>query len=157
MRMGAGILLAAALTLAPMAAQAQPLVSSWTAAEMKALAGGMGLTVAQVDKLDNGDPFLIVQAGGGTNFAIYGAACSGAGPVRCRGVSLIAYVAYDTPAKAKAAKARLAYPAVSITQDDARTLEITRYVVLDEGVHRKNLEANIRLFVAILQEALALR
>jgi len=156
MRLGAGIVLAAALACAP--AWAQPLVSSWSAPEMRSLVGGMaGLTVAQVDKLDNGDPFLIVQSGG-ANFALYGAACSGMGAAtRCKGVSLVAFVTYDTPAKAQAALTRLDYPAVKATRDDPRTVSLSRYVILDEGVSRKNLEANIQLFVAILGEALALR
>lgn len=125
---------------------------------MKALVGGMaGLSVAQVDKLDNGDPFLIVQAAGG-NFALYGAACAGTGAAtRCKGVSLVAYVTYDSPAKAQAALARLDYPAVTATRDDHKTISLSRYVILDEGVSRKNLEANIQLFAAVLGEALALR
>jgi hypothetical protein len=158
MRPGAGMVMAAVLAAAPAGAWAQPLVSSWSAPEMRALISGMtGLKVAQVDRLDNGDPFLIVQ-GGGTNFALYGAACGGTGAAtRCRGVSLVAFVTYDTPAKAQAAMARLDYPAVKTSRDDPKTVSLSRYVMLDEGVSRKNLEANIQLFVAILSEALALR
>lgn len=164
-----GLVLVAALsapTAAPMAAPAvtpaQPppmqLISSWSPADMKGIVVGMGLSLGREARLDNGDPLLVVKAANGAGFVVQGAACTGAGATsRCQGANLVAFVPYETPAKAQAALARLTYPAVTVSLDDPKSLALSRYLVLDEGISRKNLEANIRLFLAILDEARSLQ
>ncbi|MDB5469955.1 MAG: hypothetical protein JWR84_1515 [Caulobacter sp.] len=128
-----------------------PLLSSWTPAQMKALAQGMGLTVVQDAKLDNGDPVLAVRSVNGAAFVIQGAACDAA--ARCRGATLMAFVTYDTPLKAQEALKRLDFAAVQVRADEPKVLTLSRYIVFDGGVHRDNLRANVELFLAVVEQA----
>lgn len=143
----------------PVPAPAPPaMIASWTSAEMKAVVAGMGLTVVRETRLDNGDPLLVVRSPSGASFVIQGGACVGlAAAARCQGANLTAFIPYETPAKAQAALDRVVYPFVTVALDDDRTLSISRYIIFDEGIHRRNLEANIRLFLAILDEARGLQ
>ncbi|MCE3288621.1 MAG: hypothetical protein K0R83_633 [Caulobacter sp.] len=127
-----------------------PLISSWTPAEMKTLAQGMGLAVGQEARLDNGDPALAMRSAAGTAFVIQGAACDKA---RCRGAILTAFVTYETPAKAQEALKRLDFAAVQVRADEPKVLTLSRYLVFDGGVHRQNLEANVQLFLAVVEQA----
>ncbi len=135
---------------APPVATPAPLVSSWTPAEMRALAQGMGLTVTQEARLDNGDPVLAMRAVTGTAFLVQGAACE---KLRCRGAVLMAFVTYDTPVKAQEAVKRLDFAAVAVRADDPKVLTLSRYLVFDGGVHRQNLQANVELFLAVVEQA----
>jgi hypothetical protein len=151
----AGAMLVGMLTAGPaMAAPAPvapaPLISSWTPAEMKALAQGMGLTVTQEARLDNGDPVLAARSAAGAAFVIQGAACD---KLRCRGATLMAFVAYETPAKAQEALKRLDFAAVQVRADEPKVLTLSRYLVFDGGIHRQNLEANLQLFLAVVEQA----
>lgn len=142
--LGAGPAMAAKPTLPPV------LVSSWTPAEMRTLAQGMGLTVTQEARLDNGDPALAVRAATGTAFVIQGAACD---KVRCRGAILTAFVTYETPLKAQEALKRLDFAAVQARADEPKVLTLSRYVMFDGGIHRDNLRANVELFLAVVEQA----
>jgi hypothetical protein len=134
------------------------LVASWSAPEMKSMLVDMGLSVTRQTRLDNGDPLLAVRAADGAGFVVQGAACSGVGTdARCLGASLTAFVSYDSPAKTQAALERLTYPVVTVTAEDDRTVTINRYIVFDQGIHRRNFEANVRLFLAVLGEARSLQ
>ena len=151
----AGALLIGMLAAGPaMAAAPAPpppaLISSWTPVEMKGLAQGMGLNVTQEARLDNGDPALAVRSAAGTAFVIQGAACDKA---RCRGAILTAFVTYETPAKAQEALKRLDFAAVQVRADEPKVLTLSRYLVFDGGVHRQNLEANVQLFLAVVEQA----
>ena len=143
-------LLATGQAMAATPAPPPALVSSWTPAEMKVLAQGMGLAVTQEARLDNGDPALAVRSVAGTAFVIQGAACDKA---RCRGAILTAFVTYETPAKAQEALKRLDFAAVQVRADEPKVLTLSRYLVLDGGVHRQNLEANVQLFLAVVEQA----
>ena len=135
----------------PTAAPAQAtLLTSWTPHQMRTLAQGMGLTVTQVAKLDNGDPVLALRSVTGAAFVIQGAACD---LVRCRGATLMAFVTYETPVKAQEALKRLDFAAVQVRADDPRTLTLSRYIVLDGGIHRDNFRANLELFLAVVEQA----
>ncbi|MBX3480313.1 MAG: hypothetical protein KF842_07925 [Caulobacter sp.] len=139
-------------------APAPTLIASWTSAEMKAVVTGMGLTVTRETRLDNGDPMLVVKGPSGASFVIQGAACTGIGPaMRCQGADLIALVRYETPAKTQAAIERISYPVVNVAVDEGNTVSISRYIIFDEGIHRRNLEANLKVFLAILDEARSLQ
>ncbi|WP_271067799.1 hypothetical protein [Caulobacter sp. NIBR1757] len=127
-----------------------PLLGVWTPAQMKTLAQGMGLTVTQDAILDNGDPVLAVRSAAGTAFVIQGAACESA---RCRGATLMAFVTYDTPAKAQEALKRLDFAAVQVRADEPKVLTLSRYVVFDGGIHRDNLRAQVELFLAVVEQA----
>lgn len=127
-----------------------PLLTGWTPAQMKALAQGMGLTVTQEAKLDNGDPVLAVRSGTGAAFVIQGAACD---VVRCRGATLMAFVTYDTPLKAQEALKRLDFAAVQVRADEPKVLTLSRYVLFDGGITRPNLTANVELFLAVVEQA----
>ncbi|MBI1406422.1 MAG: hypothetical protein GC145_09885 [Caulobacter sp.] len=145
------------VTLAPTPTP-PPLIASWTSAEMKAVVTGMGLTVTRETRLDNGDPMLVVKGPSGASFVIQGAACTGIGPaMRCQGADIIALVRYETPAKTQAAIERISYPVVNVAVDEGNTVSISRYIIFDEGIHRRNLEANLKVFLAILDEARSLQ
>jgi hypothetical protein len=127
-----------------------PLLSSWTPAQMKTLAQGMGLAVIQEARLDNGDPVVAVRSAAGAGFVIQGAACDA---VRCRGATLMAFVTYETPAKAQEALKRLDFAAVQVRADEPKVLTLSRYLVFDGGIHRDNLRANVELFLAVVEQA----
>lgn len=141
---------ALAETAPPPKAPPSPLLTSWSPAQMKALAQGMGLTVTQEAKLDNGDPVLAVRSAAGAAFVVQGAACDA---VRCRGATLMAFVTYESPAKAQEALKRLDFAAVQVRADEPRVLTISRYIVFDGGIHRDNLRANVELFLAVVEQA----
>lgn len=143
-------MLAAGPVMAAVPPPPAPLISSWTPAEMRTLAQGMGLDVTQEARLDNGDPALALRSAAGTAFVIQGAACDKA---RCRGAILTAFVTYETPAKAQEALKRLDFAAVQVRADEPKVLTLSRYLVLDGGIHRQNLEANVQLFLAVVEQA----
>ncbi len=157
MRLAGAVLIAVLLAGPAMAATPvkppaapTPLVSSWTPAQMKTLAQGMGLTVTQEATLDNGDPVLAVRSVAGAGFVIQGAACEA---TRCRGATLMAFVTYETPAKAQEALKRLDFAAVQVRADEPKVLTLSRYLVFDGGIHRDNLRANVELFLAVVEQA----
>lgn len=134
----------------PTAPVPTPLLTGWTAPQMKALAQGMGLTTTQEARLDNGDPVLAVRSAAGAAFVIQGAACD---PARCRGATLMAFVTYETPAKAQEALKRLDFAAVQVRADEPKVLMLSRYIVFDGGITRPNLAANVELFLAVVEQA----
>jgi hypothetical protein len=140
-------------------APAQPAwLSSWSVAEMRQALTAMGLTVTRETRLDNFDPLLVVRAASGAAFVVQGAGCSGTGvAARCQGANLVAFVDYDAPAKLQAAIERLTYPAVIVKAETPNTLNLSRYVIFDEGIRVKNLQANVAVFLAVVDEARALQ
>ena len=42
---------------------------------------------------------------------------------------------------------------MQVRADEPRVLALSRYLVLDGGVHRQNLEANVQLFLAVVEQA----
>lgn len=160
--MGAGALLTGAASppvkAAPPAVSVPTIVGNWSAPEMRVMLSDMGLTITRQTWLDNGDPLFAVRAADGASFVVQGAACSGVGSnARCLGASLTAFVSYDSAGKTETALGRLTYPVVSVSVDDDRTLTLNRYIVFDQGIHRRNFEANVRLFLAVLGEARSLQ
>lgn len=127
-----------------------PLLTGWTAPQMRSLAQDMGLTVVQEARLDNGDPVLALRSAAGAAFVVQGAACDA---TRCRGATLMAFVTYETPAKAQEALKRLDFAAVQVRADEPRVLSLSRYIVFDGGIARPNLSANVELFLAVVEQA----
>jgi hypothetical protein len=126
---------------------------SWSPAEMKSILASLKVEVTDEGQTDGGRPHIEAESSQGLKFDIYGAECEKVGGVdRCRGLELAAVFNLEDQEDVDEALGELDYAAVSIYDDDDGDLKVTRYVILDKGVTRGNVEVNIDVFLAINHE-----
>lgn len=154
---------AAAITLAFVfggagAASAQTYLSDWGVADMRTAITGAGSTVIREEVAADGAPYIAARTAGGVKYSVTGRVCDFAtgavsGPKRCRGAHIQTRFAMDTPAAATAAvqKYTADFVAVSFSNDGAKDLLLSRYLIFDHGVHRENLKLNISVFTGIAE------
>jgi len=157
----AAAVLAAGLSCAG-TASAQTYLADWGVADMKSAVVASGASVVREDVSADGAPYIAAMTAGGMKFSISGRVCDHAagattGPKRCRGASvqtrftLTSDVAVDAAVKKYAPE----FAAVSISNSGKSELLISRYVILDHGVHRDNLKLNISVFTGIAERVWA--
>lgn len=149
------IVTAGALALAlsvPGAASAQSgLLSDWGVADMKQAITAAGATVSKEGALDNGAPYVSGVTANGMKFAIYGTVCSGT-PKRCKGANMSASFTLDSDAEVDAREKKIDRSAVSVRNAGDNSLEVSRYMIFDDGISRGNLKVNIDVFIEVAEE-----
>jgi hypothetical protein len=78
----------------------------------------------------------------------YGVECSGT-PLRCRGLNLNAVFALDSNAEVERRVKEIDRLAVAVRNGGDNSLDVSRYVIFDDGITRKNLEVNISVFIGL--------
>lgn len=137
-----------AMTAAP--ASAQEVMLSWSPAEMKSILASLKAEVTGEDRTNEDNPNIEAKSANGLKFDIYGAECEKIGGVdRCRGLEFAAVFNLGDEEDVEEALSELDYAAVSIFDDGDGDLKLTRYLILDKGVTRGNLEVNLEVFLAI--------
>jgi hypothetical protein len=149
------IVTAGALALAlsvPGAASAQSgMLSDWGVADMKQAITAAGATVTKDGALDNGAPYVSGVTTSGMKFAIYGTVCSGT-PKRCKGANMSASFTLDSDAEVDAREKKIDRSAVGVRNAGDNSLEVSRYLIFDDGISRGNLKVNIEVFLEVAEE-----
>lgn len=147
---------AGALALAlsvPGAASAQSgLLSDWGVADMKTAITAAGATVTKEGALDSGAPYVGATSAGGMKFVVYGTVCTGTGAKRCKGANMSASFTLDSDAEVDAREKKIDRSAVSVRNAGDNSLEVSRYLIFDDGISRSNLKVNIQVFVEVAEE-----
>lgn len=150
------IVTAGALALAlsvPGAASAQSgLLSDWGVADMKQAITAAGATVTKEGALDNGAPYVGATSAGGMKFVVYGTVCTGTTTKRCKGANMSASFTLDSDAEVDAREKKIDRSAVSVRNAGENSLEVSRYLIFDDGVSRGNLKVNITVFMEVAEE-----
>jgi len=149
------IIAAGALALmisAPGAALAQSgLLTDWGVADMKTAIVAAGATVTKDGALDDGAPYVSVTTANGLKFVIYGTVCSGA-PKRCKGANMTSSFTLESDAAVDAREKEIDRSAVGVRNAGDKSLEVSRYLIFDEGLTRGNLKTNIVVFIDVAEE-----
>jgi hypothetical protein len=149
---GAFMIAAAAAPAATTPAAAQSnLLNDWGIDDMKQAFANLGVTVTGSETLDNlEDPALYVYGtpAEGMKISAYGVECSGT-PLRCRGLNLNAVFALDSNAEVERRVKEIDRLAVAVRNGGDNSLDVSRYVIFDDGITRKNLEVNISVFIGL--------
>ena len=152
MRIAPAVTAALFLLAAASSAYAQSggnLMTSWSPAELKPVFTGMGMTIAGEETLPDGTPVVLVTSADGVNFYAYGGDCTGKGAeARCNGLNLEAFVEHETVAEAQATYKATDFIAIKYFVDD-KDVRLSRYIIFDGGITRKNLETNIEVFTRL--------
>jgi len=145
-----------ALTLAlslPGAAFAQSgLLTDWGVADMKQAVVAAGATVTKEGALSDGSPYVGATSAGGMKFVIYGTVCSGTTIKRCKGANMSAGFTLDSDAEVDAREKKIDRSAVSVRNGGDNSLDVSRYLIFDEGITRGNLRVNIEVFIEVAEE-----
>lgn len=137
---------------APGAAFAQSgLLSDWGPSDMKAAIVAAGSTVTKEGVLDSGSPYVGAQSSNGMKYVIYGTVCSGT-PKRCQGANLSASFTLDSDSEVDKREKEIDRSAVSVRNAGDNSLEVSRYIIFDNGISRANLATNIEVFVEVAEE-----
>lgn len=134
-------------------ANAQPMLSDWGVADMRAALTAAGETVISDGKLDDGSPYISAKTPGGVKFKVSGRVCTGAvSAKRCKGALLETRFNLDSEAKVESWIKQLDYAAVSISNGGDTDLLVSRYLIFDHGIHPENLQINISVFTGVAEE-----
>lgn len=149
------IVTAGALALAlsvPGAASAQSgMLSDWGVADMKQAMTAAGATVTKEGALEGGAPYVSGTSAAGMKFLIYGTVCSGT-PNRCKGANMTASFTLDSDAEVDAREKKIDRSAVGVRNAGDNSLEVSRYLIFDDGISRSNLKVNIAVFIEVAEE-----
>lgn len=149
------IVTAGALALAlsvPGAATAQSgMLSDWGVADMKQAITAAGATVTKEGALDGGAPYVGATSADGMKFLIYGTVCTGT-PMRCKGANMTASFTLGSDAEVDAREKKIDRSAVSVRNAGDNSLEVSRYLIFDDGLSRGNLKVNIAVFIEVAEE-----
>ncbi|MDP1736910.1 MAG: hypothetical protein Q8L23_05660 [Caulobacter sp.] len=147
---------ASALTLAlstPGAAFAQSgLLTDWGLTDMKQAVTAAGATVTKEGALSDGSPYVGATSAGGMKFVIYGTVCSGTTAKRCKGANMSAGFTLDSDAEVDAREKKIDRSAVGVRNGGDNSLDVSRYLIFDEGISRGNLRVNIEVFIDVAEE-----
>lgn len=144
-----------ALTLAlalPVGASAQSSVlNDWGLSDMKTALTAAGATVTKEGALDGGAPYVGASSANGMKFLIYGTVCTGT-PARCKGANMSATFTLDSDAEVDAREKKIDRSAVGVRNAGDNALEVSRYLIFDEGLTRGNLRTNIEVFIEVAED-----
>jgi hypothetical protein len=138
----------AAAALLGASAHAQALISSATMEDMKSLVTGKGATILSVH-VDGDYHYVHAKTESGLVFDLYGYQCdSKEADQRCTGLQML--VAFDLGSTDNVAEGLdlVDYAAVA-DFGDGESLKLSRYIILDGGVTRSNLDTNLDVFLSI--------
>lgn len=143
--------LALALTVPGAAAAQSGTLSDWGVADMKQAMVAAGATVTKEGVLDGGAPYVGGTSADGLKFLIYGTVCSGT-PPRCKGANMTASFTLDSDAEVDAREKKIDRSAVGVRNAGENSLEVSRYLIFDDGITRGNLKVNIAVFIEVAEE-----
>jgi len=84
-------------------------------------------------------------------FVVYGTVCSGA-PKRCKGANMTASFTLDSDAAVDAREKKIDRSAVGVRNAGDNSLEVSRYLIFDNGVTRGNVQTNIEVFIEVAED-----
>jgi hypothetical protein len=137
--------MAAAAT--PAAAQGN-LLNDWGIDDVKQAFTNLGVTVTDSGTEESGALYVSGKTAEGMKFLAYGNACEGT-PKRCKGLNLSAIFTLDNNAEVDRRVKEIYQPAVSVRNGGDNSLDVSRYLIFDDGITRTNLEVNIAVFLGI--------
>lgn len=143
--------LALALSVPGAAAAQSGALSDWGVADMKQAMVAAGATVTKEGVLDGGAPYIGGTSADGMKFLIYGTVCSGT-PARCKGANMTASFTLDSDAEVDAREKKIDRSAVNVRNAGDNSLEVSRYLIFDDGITRGNLKVNIAVFIEVAEE-----
>lgn len=143
--------LALALSVPGAAAAQSGTLSDWGVADMKQAMVAAGATVTKEGVLDGGAPYIGGTSADGMKFLIYGTVCSGT-PARCKGANMTASFTLDSDAEVDAREKKIDRSAVNVRNAGDNSLEVSRYLIFDDGITRGNLKVNIAVFIEVAEE-----
>lgn len=135
------------------AAQAQSYISDWGIADMRQAVIAAGATITREDNTK--DPYVAATAASGLKFTITGRVCEGAdGAKRCKGALFQTSFTMDSDSEVDVAVKKWApkYAAVAVSNDGAKGMLLSRYMIFDYGLHRDNLRLNIQVFTGVAEQ-----
>lgn len=127
------------------------LLTDWGAADMKTAIVAAGATVTKDGALNDGSPYISATTADGLKFIIYGTVCSAA-PKRCKGANMTASFTLDSDAQVDARVKEIDRSAVGVRNAGDKSLEVSRYLIFDEGLTPGNLKTNIVVFMEVANE-----
>lgn len=143
--------LALALSVPGVAAAQSGTLSDWGVADMKQAMVAAGATVTKEGALEGGAPYVGGTSADGMKFLIYGTVCSGT-PARCKGANMSASFTLDSDAEVDAREKKIDRSAVNVRNAGENSLEVSRYLIFDDGITRGNLKVNIAVFIEVAEE-----
>lgn len=122
---------------------------------LKSVVASIGDNVVGNQFLEDGAPLVQGSTPEGLPYYLYGTSCSENGS--CLGVEIVTAFQFPGPAFPLDLVNSLnnAYTAVSVSLGQQGKIFITRYVILDYGVARENLELNLQVLQQIAMEIYA--
>jgi len=141
---GAFLMVAAAT---PAAAQGN-LLNDWGIDDVKQAFTNLGVTVTDSGTEESGALYVSGKTAEGMKFLAYGTVCEGE-PKRCKGLNLSAGFTLDNNAEVDRRVKEFYEPAVSVRNGGDNSLDVSRYLIFDDGITRTNLEVNIAVFLGI--------
>lgn len=135
------------------AASAQSALSDWGVADMRSALTAAKATVTADGLLDDGNPYVSAKSAGGLKFTVSGRVCDGpATAKRCKGALLETRFTLASDAEVEAKLKQLDYAAVSIVNAGDGDLLVSRYLIFDYGIDRRNLEINLSVFTGVAED-----
>ena len=142
------LMMAAAAT--PAAAQST-LLKDWAIDDVKQAFANIGVTVTDSGAEESGALYVYGKSAEGMKFLAYGTVCEGT-PKRCKGLNLSAGFTLDNNAEVDRRVKEIDRMAVSVRNGGDNSLDVSRYIIFDDGITRKNLEMNISVFIGISED-----
>lgn len=134
------------LIAAPANAQSQ--MSDFSFSELKSIYEELDATVQDEARSSTDTPYLDGESAEGLFFTAFGFECKKESEERCRGLELEAEFQLKPGFDTAKVEAVVSYLAVE-DYVDGDVLKVSRYVILDGGVSRANVVANIRVFLTL--------
>lgn len=143
--------LALALSVPGAAFAQNGLLSDWAPSDMKAALTAAGATVTKEGALDSGAPYIGASTAGGMKFVVYGTVCNGT-PKRCNGANLSASFTLGSDTEVDTREKEIDRSAVGVRNAGDNSLEVSRYIIFDNGITRANLATNIEVFIEVAED-----
>ncbi|MEZ0244246.1 MAG: hypothetical protein ACAH11_12785 [Sphingomonas sp.] len=139
---------------APRANAPTDIIPKVTEADLEQIARDHGDTIDEVHLFEN--PSVRAKSKEGLLYVLIGTACDEAKPIKCEGIMMqVRYTADETVTAESILDANMHQAALASWWDkDDKTVGFTRYVVLDHGVTRQNIQANIDVLLALAPAAM---
>ncbi|MBI1359497.1 MAG: hypothetical protein GC155_04340 [Alphaproteobacteria bacterium] len=132
-------------------AAAGGLIDHYDEAAIREMVAQMGHKVVRTADQGDDRPFLVMETKTGELVAALATACHGDGPKRlCQGIQLIVDMVPPEDANAEGLVEEFngTYAAAKFFYVDGK-VRLSRYIILDDGITRKNFQANVDVMVEI--------
>ena len=144
--------MAMALALPGAAGAQSNLLRDWGSSDMRQALTAAGAKINSETQLESGAPYFNAETDQGLKFIVYGTVCKGETVKRCAGANLVADFSYDSDAAVDAREKKIDRAAVGVRNAGGNTLEVSRYVIFDEGITAGNLRENVLVFIEVVHD-----